>query len=76
MPRDETTTAGAQAGRHMHRALAALREAAESLEEVAAAEEARSVAVAKATTHVAAARAVLKPQLFGPRASDGGRDAA
>lgn len=57
--------AGTSPARHLNHALAALREAAECLEEASATGEPADVNVASALSHVAAARIALKPHGFG-----------
>lgn len=57
--------AGTSPARHLNHALAALREAAECLEEASAAGGPADANVASALSHVAAARTALKPHGFG-----------
>lgn len=71
-----TTPAGSDSDRHLMRALAALREAAECLDEAAAAEEHPSVRVASALSHVSAARTALRPHGLGEDTRATEQDAA
>ena len=70
------TPAGADPARAVIHALAALREAAERLDDATAAGERPSLAVASAVAHVAAARTALKAQGVGAGHGEAERDAA
>lgn len=59
MPANRTTSTTGDPARSVNRALAALREAAEHLEEARAASEQPNLSVAAALSHVAASRAAL-----------------
>lgn len=61
MAEDRDAAAAIDASRHLNRARAALREAAEHLEDAAAASEHPSVTVASALSHVGAARRAILP---------------
>lgn len=63
MPSNMTAPTGHDPVRSINRALAALREAAEHLEEAAAAAGRSNLDVAAALSHVAASRAALRPQV-------------
>ena len=72
MPTNQTTSAAGDPARSITRALAALREASEHLEQAAAASERPNLNVASALSHVAASRAVLRSN--GAAADHGGAD--
>lgn len=63
MATKSNVSGGSDPVRHLYHALAALREAAECLEEMAATGERADGSVASARAHVAAARDALKPQI-------------
>jgi hypothetical protein len=61
MTEDRNMAANADPSRHLNRARAALREAAEHLEDAAAASEHPSVTIASAISHVGSARKAIRP---------------
>lgn len=65
MPANRTTSTAGDPTRSVNRALAALREAAEHLEEAQAASEQPNLSVAAALSHVAASRAALTSREVG-----------
>ena len=65
MPSTRTAPAGNDPARSINRALAALREAAEHLEEAAAAGDRPNLNVSSALSHVAASRAALTSSMVG-----------